>query len=330
MRKHAYDENNRKPLPASKHLKEKIFDEIPAPLAVIGSGCEILFTNTAFCSEIPVSPAKASCFSMCRACDAGPCTLALPLQDALAKHRAGAEAVSHYECETAGERAVLLRISDLDRTFLVMVEDVNDPAKQKRLLVSELNHKLKNALQIAKSLATQTARHSTSMESFLSAFDGRLSALAQAQTLLPNLWSPVQIQTILEQAVSLHDLDEQRVRIASSPAVEIPPQEALSLRLALHELFTNALKHGALSVAAGRVDVSWKATAGDGTRVHLLWKEMDGPKVVAPQKTGFGTEFIELLLPFDLDCKANLRFMSQGLQCELEFPLPKSGRVIWS
>lgn len=335
MRKHAAAYNNQKLLCTCKHLKEKVFDNIAGPLAVLRDDCEVLFPNTASGLQRPAGPQRRSSLSKCRACDLGPCILALPLHEVLAKS-AGEETVTQHECELESGDLLRLQISDLGirQAFFLMLRDAAErqaDTGRRTPLASELNHRIKNALQIASSIASETARHSTSVDGFLSAYEGRLSAFGQVQTMLSrNDWGPVELQAILDQAICLHDLEERRVKIAPGPAVEVPPPEALSLRLVLHELFTNALTHGALSVSGGRVDVSWKTTAGGESTVYFHWKETGGPRVAPPRKKGFGTELIELLLPFDLNGRARLRFESPGLRCELEFPLPEPGPVTLS
>jgi two-component sensor histidine kinase len=106
--------------------------------------------------------------------------------------------------------------------------------------------------------------------------------------------------------------------------VALPPRRAVAVAMVLHELATNAAKHGALSVPGGRVGVAWEVEEGEGgaRRVRLAWREAGGPAVgAAPGRKGFGTALIEQSLRYDLEGTGGLRFEPDGLRCELSFPL---------
>ena len=228
----------------------------------------------------------------------------------------------------AGKRTLLLHAGELPclRAILVVAEDLTRltaGGKRDPLAVAELGHGIKNAFQAMKYLARQTARHSDSLESFWNAFAGRLSVFSSAQEAWVEGGAPVNLQTAVERAAP-----GSKFCITAGLALEIPPKEALSLGLILHELYTNALKYGALSRAKGNAAVSW-SVSGDGRRIHMLWTESGGPETVPPRRKGFGTELIELLACSDLGGNVELRFERGGLQCELDFPLPEGGRAIW-
>ena len=119
--------------------------------------------------------------------------------------------------------------------------------------------------------------------------------------------------------------DEQRFDI-HGPPMELEPQRALALSMALHELCTNAMKYGALSVAQGRVRIHWTSEPQQGRRSLVLhWQEMDGPPVVAPAHRGYGSRLIERGLRHDLGGDVALDFQPAGVHCRITAPMPDLG-----
>ena len=113
-----------------------------------------------------------------------------------------------------------------------------------------------------------------------------------------------------------------RIAYEEGPDIELRPQVSLSLTMILHELATNAVKHGALSGAAGRVVIAWRLEPGDATaRVLLDWTEKDGPIVEVPAHRGHGVSFVERSVAYDLDGEAKLDFAPGGLRAAIAFPL---------
>jgi two-component sensor histidine kinase len=336
MKKYAYAYNEQDAQPSAEALKQNIFEEIPTPLAIINSGLDILFANTAFCVSVPPPDQQPPSRFRCKACEYGPCNIPLPLDAAFVKHRENGGAVTHFDYAPGQAMQAFLRISNLHNpgAYLLAVDNGPETLRPKHLQEGsfpQLSHKISNALQMAKTLAARTAHHSATLEVFLKTYEGRLSAFAEAQAeAARNHWQCVSLETILLQTASLPGFGKDRIKIHPGPAVELPAQEALSLRLALHELLTNALKHGALSQGAGLVEISWKASVSQESRIALLWKESGGPTLMQPKKRGFGIELLETVLPFDLHGKVRLRFEPQGFRCEVEFALPEGGRIGWS
>lgn len=110
------------------------------------------------------------------------------------------------------------------------------------------------------------------------------------------------------------------VAALSGPPVMLKPQAALFMALVIHELATNAAKHGALSVAGGKVEVSWKIDGGSLPNLELLWQEHGGPRIDGLLKRGFGTELIERGIRFELQGDAKLQSVEGGLQCSIVIP----------
>jgi PAS domain S-box-containing protein len=201
----------------------------------------------------------------------------------------------------------------------------HEAEERRRLLVGELNHRVKNTLATVQSLARQTGRAAASAAEFTAALEGRLLALARAHDLLTREdWRGATVADVAHGALAPHSASG-RVSL-SGPALRIGPREAVALAMALGELATNAAKHGALSAAGGRVSVSWrKAEAGGGGGI-LSWEESGGPPVAGPPaRRGFGLRLLAQGLRQDLRAAAELDFAPGGLRCVVRFPVAGGG-----
>jgi PAS domain S-box-containing protein len=198
--------------------------------------------------------------------------------------------------------------------------------RQQALLVAELNHRVKNVLATVQAVADQTLRATGGDPTrFAQPFVGRLKALARAHDLLTDHgWEPAEAGKVVR-AVLLPWLagngGDGRVSLSSEPgdAALISPPQAQSLVLGLHELVTNAVKHGALSCPEGHVDVRCGGTC-DGA-LRLVWQETGGPPVVVPPQRGFGTRLLQRGLAQDLGPGATveLHFEPTGLRATFRF-----------
>ena len=208
-------------------------------------------------------------------------------------------------------------------TFVDVTSLVQAEAHQ-RLLIDELNHRVKNMLTVVISLATATLRRSESLPEFSDMFMGRVHALSAAYTLLSREgWEKVALHEMMAQELQPFLSDERHNVVIEGPPVMLEPRRALALGMALHELATNAVKHGALSVPEGTVQVTWtiEGTARDGKQIALEWRERDGPAVTPPQRRGFGTIMIERGLAHDLGGSVTLEFPADGVRARLLAPL---------
>lgn len=192
--------------------------------------------------------------------------------------------------------------------------------EQRRLLMHELGHRVKNTLSIAVSLANQMFRGGTGD---VSAYSQRLGALAGAyDLLLADDWNSADIRSVVEKAL-LPMVDDAADRLdLAGPPMTLPSQIVLSLSLVLHELATNAVKYGALSGPVGRVRVSWSRAAGDPNHVTLVWREQDGPPVRPPEREGFGSKLLQRAFPSGAHSKVAVDYAPTGLNCTLEFDCP--------
>jgi PAS domain S-box-containing protein len=189
--------------------------------------------------------------------------------------------------------------------------------EHQRLLINELNHRVKNTLAIVQAIAWQSLRGGAAPTAVREAFEGRLAALATAHDVLTRQnWEAAGIDEIIRGATAPHDPGEGRLS-ACGPAVELPPKTAVALALAMHELATNAVKHGALSGPGGRVVVRWTVEAG---RLRLSWSESGGPLVAPPAQRGFGARLLEQGLAEELGGTVRLDFRPEGLVCTVDAP----------
>ncbi|HYG30446.1 MAG TPA: HWE histidine kinase domain-containing protein [Allosphingosinicella sp.] len=190
--------------------------------------------------------------------------------------------------------------------------------ERQRLLVNELNHRVKNTLALVQGLALQSFKDGRDMAEARAAFQLRLAALAAAHDLLTReSWEGATLEALAAETLGLHDGGEARIAW-QGPPVRLNPKAAVSLVMALHELCTNAAKYGALSVPGGRVEVGWSV---DGDLLTILWRERGGPPVRPPERRGFGFRMIERALAADLDGSARLDFEPEGLICRIEASL---------
>jgi PAS domain S-box-containing protein len=194
------------------------------------------------------------------------------------------------------------------------------------LLIHELNHRVKNTLATVQSIVRQTLRNAPDLGAARHMVDVRLVALARAHDVLTReAWRDADLGEIVAQAVAGNAADG-RIEV-SGPSLRLSPRQSLAIAMALHELLTNARKHGALSGPQGRVRLDWSATGhGDRGALHMVWQERDGPPVQAPQRQGFGTRLIQQGLAGELDGAVTLDFLPDGVRCTIDAPIASGNR----
>lgn len=235
------------------------------------------------------------------------------------------------EFETIGLRTMLLNARRLDHTNLILlaIRDVTEQRHhemRQNALMGELQHRVKNILGKVRSMARQTRRRHRSLDAFLEAFDARLDALARTQDLL--LTAPsgaIQLRDIVVAELTAGGVEPGANVTVEGPAVALLPREAQAMGMTIHELTTNAAKHGALKAQQGRIEVGWSLDqTGEGQHLRFGWRER-GVKVEDAEPTrGFGTEVIEKNLAYMLGGSARLSFASDGADYRLEFHLPRA------
>lgn len=197
-------------------------------------------------------------------------------------------------------------------------------ARHQQLLINELSHRVKNTLAIIQSIARQSFRAGESPGEAREKFEARLQTLSGAHNLLTESgWKAISLRQLIERCMApfSRSADDARVSL-DGPDLPIAPKAAVSLALALHELATNAVKHGALSTEHGRVTLGWSLDAGPAPELRLAWRETGGPPVAAARRAGFGSRLIERGLATELGGAVRLSFPPQGVVCEIDVPAP--------
>jgi two-component system CheB/CheR fusion protein len=208
-------------------------------------------------------------------------------------------------------------ITFIDVTAITRAEE------RQRLLLAELQHRVRNTLGVVRSIARRSAETSTNVEEYAAHLDGRLNAFARTQSMVTrDPEGGVDLEyLVVEELLGYRSLEGDHLHV-SGPPVRFQPKAAETFALAMHELATNAIKYGALSEPKGRLDVSWRVDdAADPTQLIFEWRERGGPRVMPPQRKGFGSELLERTLAFDLKGKTNLSFNGSGLHCTIVIPL---------
>jgi PAS domain S-box-containing protein len=248
------------------------------------------------------------------------------------------ERIEHYETVRVakdGRRVdVSLTVSPLrDRSGKVVgaskvgrdVTDRKRAEKLQRVLTDELAHRVKNTLATVQAMANQSLVRAKSPPDFVSSFTGRIQALAKAHTLLTKTrMQSADVMELVSEQVLIGAPNDDRIS-CSGPLLMLDAQAAVHLALVLHELATNARKHGALSVPTGRLSVTWQMRTNGGCSLLLLWKESNGPKVSAPSTHGFGRTLIEQTVRAHSG-EASVDYRTDGLTCEIKLPLPETAR----
>ncbi len=193
--------------------------------------------------------------------------------------------------------------------------------EHQRLLVAELDHRVKNALATVSAIAAHTLDGSNSMEHFVAALDGRIRSMASSHELLScRRWEGIPLAELLERELTPYTRGNNTE--VDGPQVLLRAEAGQSMAFVLHELTTNAAKYGALSTSEGKITVRWHWPPNGGARERLIieWQEIGGPAVAAPCKSGYGTSVIRELIPHELGGKADLTITPQGVRCRMEIP----------
>nr|WP_272213009.1 HWE histidine kinase domain-containing protein [Marinicella sp. W31]MDC2878947.1 HWE histidine kinase domain-containing protein [Marinicella sp. W31] len=206
---------------------------------------------------------------------------------------------------------------------VVDISTTKESEQKTRLLLRELNHRVKNTLAIVQSIAGQTLRRSRSSAEFNMAFSGRLQALSAAHTLLSDeQWGAIALDGLLRSQVApFIDGNSRQIDIHGG-AVYLDPDEALALGLVIHELASNAAKYGALSTRAGVIDITVSCCDEGGVgHLELDWVEVGGPAVNPPAERGFGSVLIERSLDKVIGSKVVVDYADSGLRVHIKMPL---------
>ncbi|TIN22187.1 CheR family methyltransferase [Mesorhizobium sp.] len=235
------------------------------------------------------------------------------------------ETLNHHLARDNRGRFYMVRINpyrDKDNRIqgvvvtLVDVTTLAETEEQNRVLISELNHRVKNMLAVVASIANRTRESSESKEEFAEALIGRLHAMSRAYGLLSKeRWKEASINELLHQELEPFSIDRFELDGAE---VKLSPQQGLSLSMAIHELATNAAKYGALSKPEGRIVLKW---FGEGDMFTLAWRERHGPPVRKPEVSGFGLSLLQGEIGYRLGGNVETTFNRDGLEVQITFPM---------
>jgi two-component sensor histidine kinase len=214
-----------------------------------------------------------------------------------------------------------LLASAIDRVRIQ--RELAERALRQEMLGHELQHRINNMLATIHAIARRTRARSQSLDEFAKAFDDRLAAIARTHALLSRTrTSAIDIREVLSQELSVHGAVEGENLRQGGPEILIPAKQAEVLSMAIHELATNAVKHGALSMENGHIEVSWDAhDRGNEKELRVRWRERGTPIAHEPARRGFGSEFLEKSIPHMLHGRFERTFRSDGIECTVSFLL---------
>jgi len=203
------------------------------------------------------------------------------------------------------------------------VDELRRMGQHQRLLLGELQHRVRNTLSVIRSIIRRTVQASGNLDDLAMHLDGRIDAFSRVQAAVTrNPERGIDLaQLVADELLAFSAREGRQVRI-EGPAVTLRPKAAETMALAIHELATNAIKFGALSAPQGRVDVDWEARlAGETPRLIFCWRESGLGAVGLPEHHGFGTEMFERTLPYELNAEVRHDFVQDGLRCTISLPL---------
>ena len=251
----------------------------------------------------------------------------------LARIRRG-EAIDHYQTTRKHKDGSLIDVSlcvspVLDAEGRVVgaskiardVTHEKHAARQREVLINELNHRVKNTLATVQSIVYQSLRYATSMDAFAESFNARLIALSKTHDLLTTGdWIHAPLRDLVLNELAPYRNEANAVSL-SGDDVQLPPRAVTTLGMLIHELTTNAVKHGALSMPGGHVEVSWQANSADSPgRLHFSWKEIGGPPIIGPPShKGMGSRLLETLA-VGLGGSTDLQYAPTGVCCFIDVP----------
>ncbi len=213
-----------------------------------------------------------------------------------------------------------------------IAEDVTETkmaVEHQGVLLHELQHRVRNIMAVIRSMAVRSADGAADVEDYKTSLAGRLLALARVQTLLTRQanaggW----MRDILESEIGAQAHSENQYEL-TGPDIMLSPKAVEVLTLAFHELSTNALKYGALSVSKGKVTVTWTLfEKREKTWIAIDWVEEGAPSRAPPTRRGFGSELIEARIPYELRGTGKTTIEPEGARCHIEFPLREAESIL--
>jgi two-component sensor histidine kinase len=317
-----------------KEFAEKIVDAVRDPLLILGWDLRVQSANQRFYTTFQVDPAETEGQLVY---DLGNGQWNIPrLRDLLERilpHDIPFDDFEvEHEFEKIGRKVMLLNARRINhhRCILLAIQDITRSRRsegEQKLLMGELQHRVKNILMNVRALANQTRRASRSLDDFSHSFEGRLDALARTQDLLVrSISDSARLGDLIRFELGALGADEgPRVKL-EGPTVELPARVAQPMSLTVHELATNAAKYGALSTESGTIAIKWAAEgrASDRCVLRMNWRERGLRLMPGQRDRGFGTELIERSLPHLFGGFSRLSYHPDGVECQIEFAMPSS------
>jgi two-component sensor histidine kinase len=219
-------------------------------------------------------------------------------------------------------RWLAYRLFPLGDGMGIVFNDVTDrksAEEHRELLIHELNHRVKNTLATVQSMAAQTLRNAGVDPGVQETLESRLMTLSNVHSLLTNEnWESAELRDVVWASLRPHMAPNREPFQVAGPDIRLRPKSAVIVSMALHELSTNAIKYGALSVDSGRIQLDWGIADG---RFSLRWQEEGGPAVVPPSRTGFGSRLIERGLSAELHGRAAIDYRTTGVVYTIDAPV---------
>ncbi|NGO54642.1 sensor histidine kinase [Allomesorhizobium camelthorni] len=315
-------------LEGHKEFQEKLIDSVREALLVLDWDLRVVQANQSFYKAFGVSASESEGRLIY---ELGNGQWDIPhlrklLENVLPDDNAFNDVEVEHVFENVGRRIMLLNGRRLDHLDLILlaIRDVTELRRmeaQQRTLVGELHHRIKNILTSVAALANQILRESSSLDEFKDAFQTRLAALARTQDLL--LRAPdrdTDMADILRTEFEAQGGREGVNFHLAGPEILLPPQAAQAFAMAIHELVTNAVKHGALASRAGKVTIDWSLRAeGEGNKVRFHWRERCADIDTDPDRKGYGSRVVDSVFRHSLKGMSQLTLHPDGAELIAEF-----------
>jgi two-component sensor histidine kinase/integral membrane sensor domain MASE1 len=219
-----------------------------------------------------------------------------------------------------GVQAAILGVALYAYILAALFAERRQAAARQRLLIAELDHRVKNLLARVAAVVMHTRGRGRTTDEFVKALEGRIQSMASAHALLSqSRWSAVSLTNLIRHQLAPYTTDANAT--ISGPDVMVTSTQTQAVALVFHELVTNAAKHGALSGPNGRVLVSWdRIGAVAAPFLTIMWQELGGPPIAAPVPSGYGLSLVRDLIPHELGGTVDLTFPSDGACCKIEIP----------
>lgn len=320
-------------LTARGEFSDKLIDSVREGLLVLDHQLTVYRANQSFCQMFRVTAEETEGH---RLYEIGGGRWNIPalrvaLEEILPRQSSFDDFEVTYDFPHIGERTMLLNGRQLDHMprILLAIRDETERRRhlsEQKMLVGELQHRVKNILANVQAIATSTLRRSATLDDFGDAFLQRLAALARTQDLLlRGAAGEVDLRQLIEGEMSAHGWAvDGRLKVEGPPVV-LSRRETQAVSMVIHELATNAVKYGAFATAQGSLDIAWRAVDAEPPAVTIEWREKGVELRPAPGRRGFGTGLIQHSIHHMLGGETTLEFAPDGVHCSVTFPLGVAG-----